>query len=48
MSKSHSFMRPERPPVFRYGLAVIAVAIVLEIKLVLLHFNCLDREARPS
>ena len=47
MSKSHSFMRPERPPVFRYGLAVI-VAIVLEIKLVLLHFNGLDREARSS
>jgi len=39
MSKSQSFMRPARSPVFRYGLAVLAVAIGLSIKLILLHFN---------
>src|SRR6267378_1906906 len=39
MSKSQSFMRPARSPVFRYGLAVLAVAIALGIKLILLHFN---------
>jgi signal transduction histidine kinase len=39
MSKSQSFLRPARSPVFRYGLAVLAVAIGLSIKLILLHFN---------
>ena len=39
MSKSQSFLRPARSPVFRYGLAVLAVAIVLGIKLIILHFN---------
>ena len=39
MAKSQSFMQPERSPVFRYGLAVLAVAIALGIKLTLLHFN---------
>src|SRR6267142_5829475 len=39
MSKSQPFMRPARSSVFRYGLAVLAVAIALGIKLILLHFN---------
>ncbi len=37
--KSQSYTRPPGSPVFRYGLAVLAVAIALGIKLVLLHFN---------
>ena len=39
MSKPQSFMRPARSSVFRYGLAVLAVAIALGIKLTLLHFD---------
>jgi C4-dicarboxylate-specific signal transduction histidine kinase len=38
MLKSQSFVRLTSP-VFRYGLAVLAVAIALGIKLILLHFN---------
>jgi C4-dicarboxylate-specific signal transduction histidine kinase len=39
MSKSQSFMRPARSPVYRYGMAVLAVAMALGIKLALLHFG---------
>jgi C4-dicarboxylate-specific signal transduction histidine kinase len=39
MSESQSFMRPARSPVYRYGIAVLAVAIALGIKLTLLQFN---------
>lgn len=38
MTKSESVITP-RSPVFRYGLAVLAVAIALAIKLILLHFD---------
>ena len=39
MSESQWFMRPVRSPVSRYGLAILAVAIALGIKLILLYFD---------
>lgn len=39
MSKSQSLPPPVSSPVWRYGLAVLAVAIGLGLKLILLHFN---------
>jgi two-component system sensor kinase FixL len=39
MLKSQSFIRPERSVGFRYGVAILAVAIALGIKLTLLHFD---------
>lgn len=39
MSESQWFMQPVRSPVSRYGLAIIAVAIALGIKLILLYFD---------
>ena len=39
MSKSQSFMPPPGSNVYRYGLAVLFVALALGIKLSLPHFN---------
>src|SRR5258705_10134255 len=39
MSTSQSFSSPARSPTYRYGLAIVAVAIALGIKLILLHFR---------
>src|SRR5258705_448371 len=39
MSESQSLMRPAISPVYRYGIAVLAVAMALGIKLIVMYFN---------